>query len=41
MYPRLGWDKQEIKLHKGYAMFGYGQWSHHRAYEKHCTTLYA
>ncbi|MCH7336091.1 neutral/alkaline non-lysosomal ceramidase N-terminal domain-containing protein [Acinetobacter sp. NIPH 2699] len=36
----VGWDKQEIKIvPKGYAMFGYGQWSH-RAYEKR-TALYA
>ena len=37
---QVGWDKQEIKITpKGYAMFGYGQWSH-RAYEKR-TALYA
>lgn len=39
MYP-VGWDKQEIQITpKGYAMFGYGEWSH-RAYEKR-TALYA
>lgn len=37
---QVGWDKQEIQITpKGYAMFGYGQWSH-RAYEKR-TALYA
>ena len=26
---QVGWDKQQIKITpKGYAMFGYGQWSH-------------
>ncbi|MFK4048575.1 neutral/alkaline non-lysosomal ceramidase N-terminal domain-containing protein [Acinetobacter venetianus] len=36
---QVGWDKQEIKIApKGYAMFGYGQWSH-RAYEQR-TALY-
>ncbi|RLZ11056.1 ceramidase [Acinetobacter sp. 2JN-4] len=36
---QVGWDKQEIQIKpKGYAMFGYGQWSH-RAYEKR-TALY-
>lgn len=31
---QVGWDKQQIKITpKGYAMFGYGQWSH-RAYEQ-------
>jgi neutral ceramidase len=37
---QVGWDKQQIKITpKGYAMFGYGQWSH-RAYEQR-TALYA
>ena len=37
---QVGWDKQQIKvIPKGYAMFGYGQWSH-RAYEQR-TALYA
>ncbi|UUM27221.1 neutral/alkaline non-lysosomal ceramidase N-terminal domain-containing protein [Acinetobacter colistiniresistens] len=37
---QAGWDKQQIKVTpKGYAMFGYGQWSH-RAYEQR-TALYA
>lgn len=37
---QVGWDKKEIKITpKGYAMFGYGQWSH-RAYEQR-TALYA
>ncbi|NAR28639.1 ceramidase [Acinetobacter haemolyticus] len=37
---QVGWNKQEIKIvPKGYAMFGYGQWSH-RAYKKR-TALYA
>lgn len=37
---QVGWDKKEIKISpKGYAMFGYGQWSH-RAYEQR-TALYA
>lgn len=37
---QVGWNKQEIKIvPKGYAMFGYGQWSH-RAYTKR-TALYA
>lgn len=36
----VGWDKQEIKIEpKGFAMFGYGMWSH-RAYEKR-TNLFA
>ncbi|MCH4243940.1 neutral/alkaline non-lysosomal ceramidase N-terminal domain-containing protein [Acinetobacter gerneri] len=36
----VGWDKQEIQIQpKGYAMFGYGMWSH-RAFEKR-TALYA
>ena len=31
---RVGWAKQEIEIQpQGYAMFGYGMWSH-RAYEK-------
>ena len=35
----VGWDKQEIQIQpKGYAMFGYGMWSH-RAFEKR-TALY-
>ncbi|MCU4639603.1 neutral/alkaline non-lysosomal ceramidase N-terminal domain-containing protein [Acinetobacter courvalinii] len=37
---QVGWDKQQIKITaKGYAMFGYGQWSH-RAYEQR-TALFA
>lgn len=37
---QVGWDKQQIKITpKGYAMFGYGQWSH-RAYRQR-TALYA
>ncbi|WP_434279628.1 neutral/alkaline non-lysosomal ceramidase N-terminal domain-containing protein [Acinetobacter sp. CE-15] len=37
---QVGWDKQQIKIKpKGYAMFGYGKWSH-RAYEQR-TALYA
>ena len=37
---QVGWDKQEIQITpKGYAMFGYGQWSH-RAYEQR-TALFA
>ncbi|MFW1736137.1 neutral/alkaline non-lysosomal ceramidase N-terminal domain-containing protein [Acinetobacter sp. ULE_I001] len=36
----VGWDKQEINIQpQGYAMFGYGMWSH-RAYEKR-TALFA
>ena len=36
----VGWNKQEIQIQpKGYAMFGYGMWSH-RAYEKR-SPLYA
>ena len=36
----VGWDKQEIQIQpQGYAMFGYGSWTH-RAYEKR-TALYA
>ncbi len=36
----VGWDKQEIQIEpQGFAMFGYGMWSH-RAYEKR-TPLYA
>jgi len=46
---QVGWDKQEIKIApKGYAMFGYGQWSH-RAYKqrtalyvrRHCDNVFA
>ncbi len=37
---QVGWNKQQIKITpKGYAMFGYGQWSH-RAYEQR-TALFA
>ena len=36
----VGWDKQEIHIQpQGYAMFGYGMWTH-RAYEKR-TSLFA
>lgn len=36
----VGWDKQEINIQpQGYAMFGYGMWSH-RAYQKR-TALFA
>ncbi len=36
----VGWDKQEIQIQpQGYAMFGYGSWTH-RAYEKR-TALFA
>jgi neutral ceramidase len=36
----VGWDKQEIDIQpQGYAMFGYGMWSH-RAYQKR-TALFA
>ena len=36
----VGWDKQEIPIQpKGYAMFGYGMWTH-RATEKR-TALFA